>query len=333
MISNTQYISSAKTLNGALETWFIQNNLLGGLAPSFKESTLEPLNNNIVYLELFDFDTQFIEKLRKLGKKIILIHMGDELAKKDITAYLSADLVLRNYYFPDIFSRPDIKDRILWIPNGFRTGIGPRNPLTIKLASNREYLASFMGWIQNPDSFKRERDSFGRMVRGIRKSKNGRLDVFLRWFERKLHSNQERRTFSESTFNCDDLYLLSSSGFATGNNLGLYSAVMENSVFAPCPAGNSPETIRLYDALESGAIPITLEHEFIRSTDALAAIGDIPFPVLNSWDELPGFLSGMKLKLKNDPGLINALQSKCIVWWSDYKNFISNKIKQRIESL
>jgi hypothetical protein len=221
----------------------------------------------------------------------------------------------------------------LWIPNGLRTGIGPRNPLTIKLASRREYLASFMGWIQNPDSYKRERESFSRMVRRVRKSKKGRLDVFLSWCERKIHFSQERRNFSRSTFNCDDLYLLSSAGFATGNNLGLYSAVMENSVYAPCPAGNSPETIRLYDALESGVIPITLEHEFIRSKDALAAIGEVSFPVLNSWDELPDFLSGMKLKLKNDPDSINALQRKCIVWWSDYKRFISNQIKQRIESL
>jgi hypothetical protein len=333
MISNTHYVSSAKTLNGALETWFIQNNLLGGLPPAFKESTFELDHKNIIYLELFDFDAEFIEKIKNRGKKIVLIHMGDELAKKNISAYGSANLILRNYYFPDIFSRPDIKDRILWIPNGFRTGIGPRNPLTIKLASNREYLASFMGWIQNPDSFKRERDSFGRMVRGVRKSKKSRLDIFLRWIERKIHANQERRTFSESTFNCDDLYLLSSSGFATGNNLGLYSAVMENSVFAPCPAGNSPETIRLYDALESGAIPITLEHEFIRSTDALAALGEIPFPVLNSWDELPEFLSSMKLQLQDDPDLINALQTKCISWWSQYKIYISTQIKQRIESL
>ena len=72
---------------------------------------------------------------------------------------------------------------------------------------------------------------------------------------------------------------------------------------------------------------------FLRSKDALAAIGDVPFPVLNSWDELPEFLSSMKLQLKDDPNLIDALQSKCITWWTNYKAFISSQIKQRIESL
>jgi hypothetical protein len=334
MVNTACYISSPQTLNGALETWFIQNTLLGGAPISITDSKLSFSGaDEIIYLELFKLDTGLIEQARAEQKKVVLIHMGDEFAKKDISAYPQCDLILRNYYFPEIFSRPDLQNKILWIPNGFKSGVGPRSPESLQLANNRQHLASFMGWIDNPDSFKRERDSFGRMVRRVRKSKGERYASLSKWIERKIHFNTERRQFSTSTFQCEDLYLLSSTGFASGNNLGLYSAIMENSVFAPCPAGNSPETIRLYDALESGCIPISLDHLFLRSEQALAAIGPVPFPVLRSWDELPDFLSAMKKKLHSEPKAIALLQSQCMAWWSNYKQFISRKIADRISIL
>ncbi|WP_162785536.1 exostosin family protein [Polynucleobacter necessarius] len=49
-----------------------------------------------------------------------------------------------------------------------------------------------------------------------------------------------------------------SHGFVGGYNVGLYSTIMEDSIFAPCPSGNKSETIRLYDALELGCILIFL---------------------------------------------------------------------------
>lgn len=334
MISSAHYLSSPQTLNGALETWFIQNILLRGMPISVAGGDLTFSDTRkLIYLELFKLDLDLIKHAQSKGKKVVLIHMGDEFAKKDISAYGECDFILRNYYFPEIFERPDLKGKVLWIPNGFKSGVGPRTPQSLKPATNRQHLASFMGWIDNPDSFARERDSFGRMVRSVRKSKGGRYAAFLKWFERKIHFSSERRQFSTSTFQCEDLYLLSSSGFASGNNLGLYSAIMENSVFAPCPAGNSPETIRLYDALESGCIPISLDHLFLRSPEALAAIGPVPFPILKSWDELPEFLSSKKRQLLEDPKAISMLQEQCVTWWQRYKEFISQKVAERISEL
>ena len=333
MIPPLQYLSSPKTLNGALETWFVQNTLLGGTPISVLDQEIALDGEKIAYLELFQIDAKFIQELHAQAKKVILIHMGDEFAKKDTSAYPQCDLILRNYYFPELFSRSELKDRILWIPNGFKSGVGPRTPDSLQSATCRQHLASFMGWIDNPDSFAGERDSFGRMVRAVRKTKGERLSVFSKWLDRKLHRSQERCQFSRSSFVCEDLYLLSSGGFASGNNLGLYSAIMENSIFAPCPAGNSPETIRLYDALESGCIPICLDHLFLRSELALAAIGPVPFPILQSWDELPAFLTKMKVTLQEQPQLISELQQECIRWWAAYKEWIANTIAQRIAAL
>ena len=150
----------------------------------------------------------------------------------------------------------------MWAPNGFRTGVGPREPTILKNILSRQSLSAFLGWIDNPNSF-----------------------------------DQERVSFAKAAANCgDNLFVLPSTGFAGGYNVGLYSAIMEDSIFAPCPAGNSPETIRLYDALETGSIPISLEHEFLNSKEALGRIGLVPFPLLRSWNELPDFLQAMREK-------------------------------------
>lgn len=337
MILASKYLSTPKTLNGVLETWFVQNELLGGQPASILDASfewsLDSVSKNAIYLELFEINRGFIQKTHALGKKVALIHMGDEFAKKDISAYADCDLILRNYYFPELFSRTDLKDRLVWIPNGFKSGVGPRSPASLQPAVNRQHLASFMGWIHNPDSFAGERESFGRMVRSVRKTKGSRFAAFSKWLDRKVHFNKERRQFSKSTFECEDLYLLSSTGFASGNNIGLYSAIMENSIFAPCPAGNSPETIRLYDALESGCIPISLDHLFLRSEQALAAIGPVPFPIISSWEQLPEFLSQMKRKFHEDHQSIAQLQQECITWWTRYKQYIAGVIAQRISAL
>ncbi len=328
-----QLVSNDKTLNDAHEVRFIQDILLGGLPPQIKNHNPTLVGNPIVYLELFNPDIHFIDQVHSSGKKIALIHMGDIFAKKDISAYQKCDLILRCHYFPHIYEDPNLKNKILWIPHGYKTGVGPRNPDQILSIDRRTQFASFLGWIQNPDSFARERDSFLRMIRDVRKNPGERSNRFSKWFDRKRFRNNERRSFSKATFSCEDLYILSSSGFSAGKNVGLYSAILENSIFAPCPAGNSPETIRLYDVLECGAIPISLNHTFLTSPHALGEIGPVPFPILSSWDELPEFLRIMKADLHSNPNKIREMQKSCITWWSNYKSFITQKIHSALRNL
>ncbi len=328
-----QLIGDEQALNHAHEVRFIQDVLLKGCAYQLKSHEPQLFKETVVYLELFNPDYQWIRKLRSQGKKVVLIHMGDEFAKKDISAYGECDLVLRSYFFPEMFDHPHFQHKMVWIPNGYKSGVGPRPPQELLPVEHRTQFAAFLGWIHNPDSFNRERDSFARVVREVHKNPGERYMRFQRWFNRKRFSSQERRSFSSIALNSKDLYLLSSSGFASGKNVGLYSTFLENTVFAPCPAGNSPETIRLYDVLESGAIPISLDHEFLRSPLALGAIGDVPFPILKHWEELPAFLSTMKECLIENPMEIHALQQKCIRWWAAYKTFIQEKIESQLRLL
>lgn len=294
-----QIISTPDSLNGALETWFIQNDLFGG-APYTLGVNPELLSNSAtVYLELNQINIDIIRHIKSLGNKVILYHMGGERLDKDISAYAECDLVVRNYYFPSIINTAGLGRKVMWAPNGFRTGVGPRAANNLKSSLQRQSLASFLGWINNASSY-----------------------------------NNERASFAGPATACgQNLYLMPSNGFAGGYNVGLYSAIMEDSIFTPCPSGNNPETIRLYDALELGCIPISLSHEFLLSKDALASIGPVPFPILGSWAELPEFLERMKVKALTNPGEILDLQRSCINWWTDFKIAIQNKISEQIQAL
>lgn len=298
-MSQLHIVSTPDTLNGALETWFIQNDLLGGApySPGFNPEKIR--NSTVVYLELGEINPGLIQAIKSAGNKVVLFHMGDERADKNIALYSACDLVIRNYYFSHIVSTVAGSPKVFWVPNGFRTGVGPREAGVLKRAYQRQAVAAFLGWINNAASYQGERVGF-----------------------------------SKAAALCgENLFVMPSNGFAAGYNVGLYSAILEDSIFAPCPAGNSPETIRLYDALEVGAIPISLKHDFLVSEDALAAIGPIPFPIIDSWEQLPSYLVQMKSLLSTNPAEIIKMQADCIDWWTCYKQAIASRISDSISQL
>jgi hypothetical protein len=298
-MSQLHIISTPDTLNGALETWFIQNDLLGGApySPGFDPEKIH--HSTVVYLELGEINPGLIQALKSAGNKVVLFHMGDERADKNIALYSTCDLVIRNYYFSRVLSAVAGSPKVLWAPNGFRTGVGPRRAGALRQANQRQAIAAFLGWINNAASYQGERASFAKAA----------------------------------ALCGENLFVLPSNGFAGGYNVGLYSAILEDSIFAPCPAGNSPETIRLYDALEVGAIPISLKHNFLVSENALAAIGPVPFPIIDSWEQLPSYLVQMKSVMSANPADIIKLQANCIDWWTRYKQAIAGRISDSIQQL
>lgn len=329
-----QIVSSLKSLDGAQESWFIQNILFQGAPYNTEFDPKKSESPVVIYLELYEINLELISKIKSSGKKVVLYHMGDELADKDISAYEACDLIIRNYFFPEILNHPELTHKILWSPNGCKTGVGPRASHTIQKVSSRQYLACFLGWLSNVASFNGERALFSEAVSAWSGTKKRRTKNVTQWLKNYLSLSKEYLAFAKVAPNCNtDLHLLSSTGFSSGYKVGPYSAVMEDSVFAPCPAGNSPETIRLYDALEMGCIPISLDHAFIKSPNALAEFGLPPFSILATWEELPTFLKKMKEKMVAHPQEIQQMQDDCIAWWENYKKHIAQKIVQRIEDL
>ena len=103
-----QIISSPKTLNAILESGFVQNLLFQGAPYSTEFDPKKSTGNVVVYLELYEINLDLINKIKATGKKVILYHMGDELANKDISAYTACDLIIRNYFFEKINSNTQI---------------------------------------------------------------------------------------------------------------------------------------------------------------------------------------------------------------------------------
>jgi hypothetical protein len=329
-----QIISSLKSLDGAQESWFIQNILFQGAPYSTEFDPKKSTSKTVVYLELYEINADLINNIKAAGKKVVLYHMGDELADKDITSYAACDLIIRNYYFPEILNRPELAHKILWAPNGCKTGVGPRESRTLQAVASRQYLSCFLGWLSNSASFNGERALFSEVVTAWNGSQKRRTKNVVLWLKYYLSLSKEYLAFTRVAPSCkEDLHLLSSNGFSSGYKVGPYAAIMEESVFAPCPAGNSPETIRLYDALECGCIPISLDYAFLKSPNALAEFGLPPFAILSSWDQLPAFLQKMKHKISSNPAEIQKMQDDCTTWWQNYKNNIAQKIAHRIESL
>lgn len=287
--------ASPTTLNNALEVGFVRDVIFQNKPFS---TGLDIIKNEriIIYLELNEIDMKFIALAKKEGKKIILYHMGDEQGK-NLGLYPHFDFVIRNYFIKDFNYIESTK--VMWSPNGYKTGLGLRSHLFIKPSCRRKSFASFLGWLDNPKSFNDERFIFRRVAQKIPNL----------------------------------LYVNDTEGFAKGYNLGLYAAMMEDSIFGPCPAGNSPETIRLYDALELGTIPITLKHEFICSKFALGEIGPPPFPQLDGWNQLPDYLSQMQNLANLNFNEIQKIQDECLSWWQTYKIHISHKVATRISNL
>jgi len=250
----------------------------------------------VIYLELAGADINYIQSLKSRGNRVVLFQMGDEYGKKTREAYDLCDGVIKNYHFGEIFETPRWKGKIFWSPNGFKSGVGPRDPARLKPVQDRGFLASFMGWLSNAGSYHDERSAFQAQIENC-----------------KPH-----------------LFVNPSAGFSGGFNVGLYSTVLESSVFCPCPAGNSPETIRLYDVLETGCIPISLRHDFL---DSPFALGGVPFPIIDSWEHLPRFLAEQQMLREREPQRLVDLQRTVIDWWQMRQAEIAGQIGRFVYDL
>jgi hypothetical protein len=290
-------ITNESTANRILESWFVQNVFLQGL-PVGWESEGEFLSRaTVVNIKVGKPNAALIDSLTARDNKFVLYHMGDEVgATFDRDCYLKCDLVLRNYYLARIFEDPDLRAKTVWVPNGFKSGIGPRRPDTLRKASRRRFLSTFLGWVDNENAFGNERAKF--------------RDMALR--------------------HPDDVLLRQTPHFSGGYNPGLYAMTMEHSIFAPCPAGNSPETIRLYDALELGCIPVSLRHDFLAATAALA---NPPFPVISSWSDFPSLMKRMRDLQTAKPDALDAMQAECVEWWQNLKSERASQIAARFLDL
>jgi len=110
-------------------------------------------------------------------------------------------------------------------------------------------------------------------------------------------------------------------------------------VFALLPWGVHAETIRLYDAMECGAIPVLAgKHPFLQKmADAVGEPGGLPpFVFLDSWDDLVPYIRGLTqdLQLRRQTTLraLASTQKRVITFWKDFQRVQQLQIRDLIDS-
>lgn len=136
------------------------------------------------------------------------------------------------------------------------------------------------------------------------------------WFFAGQVTHDSRRKCVEALKDLPDGKLVGSEGFAQGLPYPEYIQNLCRSKIIPCPEGYaSPDSFRLYEALEAGCIPIVRNKAFWT-----LMFGEVPFPVVNEWAELPDLIN----HLKDRPDIAN----RCSAWWQLKKRELRWKILQ-----
>jgi hypothetical protein len=296
------------TLNKVLEAYFIKEVLLGALGRPVRVIVFDKDEERVFADDLLivvrhanretNDNVAYLAEARRRGcRNLGVFHMGDEYGDVDLSFYADADYVIRNYHFPHALKTPtEGRPRmVLWAPNGFATGVGPRDMERQLSMSARSIVAFFCGYMGAPERSP-ERHAMVRVV-------------------------QEHRL---------PAVLIGTGGFSQGLSPSEYAGHLENTRFALVPKGNSPETIRLYDALEAGCIPIALETPFFTATGAL---GSAPFVILRSWQELPAFLDDYLAKARaGNSDHLEDRRRAIASWWRDFKAAQQRKIKMAVDA-
>lgn len=126
--------------------------------------------------------------------------------------------------------------------------------------------------------------------------------------------------------------LIETQGFTQGLPHSLYYSNMASAKIVPCPSGPAtPDTFRLYEALEAGCLPIVdsrtpKDAEPTGYWSQLFGLDELPFPIVDEWTELPGL---MQYHLDVWPSTAN----KAFAWWQGYKRQLGYQIHDDISHL
>jgi len=278
--SPVKILTSHRVLQSCLELEFLFECIFPGVPCVTRLSDCGGAST-VVYLE-YDLDAKLCEQISRT-QNLLIYHLGDETAIKDLSGYVFAKAVFRNYYHERIFADLRFTDRLYWMPNGFRNGLKNQHRHAIRPVSERPVLASFIGWLSNPNAVANERAAF--------------------------------QSIAPACANL--LQCIPTQGFAGGFSPHLYKALLEDAVFAPCPAGNAAETIRLFDAMECGCIPISLKHPFLQRAICMA---NPPFEFLDRWEDLPHRLKSLEALQRDEPARLVKMQDAVKTYWRALKS-------------
>jgi hypothetical protein len=122
---------------------------------------------------------------------------------------------------------------------------------------------------------------------------------------------------------------VSTSGFTQGEPPDKYARLMFMAKVAPAPSGAfSPDSFRLYEALEAHAVPIAddISPEYDSEGYWRRLFPDAPFPILTNYNDLPGYIGDV---LADYPRIANRIAA----WWIGYKRALARALRKDLGDL
>lgn len=125
--------------------------------------------------------------------------------------------------------------------------------------------------------------------------------------------------------------LIETGGFTQGLPQPLYYSNMASAKVVPCPSGPmTPDTFRLYEALEAGCLPIADS----RTPNDAEPTGywqqlfgeEVPFPVVDDWGALPGLIEYHR-------DVWPSTANRAFAWWQGYKRRLTYQMHDDINQL
>ena len=279
-----------QVLETVLESSFVRSVLLSKINRPQRWIAMEegdelPLVDDLLVVSFGDPVTYF-QALRERGfKHIGFFQVGDEKGDATCESYDLVDYVIRNYHFPHQLAHKS--EHISWVPNGWARGVGPVADWDHLSFQDRTVPAFFSGFIGQGDDQISDRVAMLNVVQD----------------------------------NAIEALMATTSGFGQGLGPAAYAAHMGNTRYALIPSGRSPETIRFYDALELGAIPVVIDGDWLHAADGLGVLGRPPLVILNSWSELPAFLKSV-----SDVNTAEQQRLDCVRWWQKIKDHYATRV-------
>ena len=283
-----------RVLDGVLEAQFLRREVLGSLARPQRWIALEdgqplPELDDLLICSFGDCG-EVLRGLRAQGRHHIgVLHLGDETGRDDLGFYADADYVLRNYFRAGLPAAGGRCRRIVWIPNGWATGVGPADPARHLPFAARRHEMFFAGHAGSDTAPLIDRQAM--------------LDA--------LRARGKPAT------------VILTDGFGQGLGAQAYAGYLADARFALAPAGNAAETIRFYDALECGALPIITDAPWLHDPEGAGWSGPPPVPTLTGWSEL----AAIDLGRHGEDDRASAVD-----WWRALKAHTAVRVAETIEA-
>lgn len=232
------------------------------------------------------FDTSQFHREGPEPRRRVLWHTSDEKMRHRGVMYAGFDAVIRNHFDP----RMGWKKNVVTFPLGYLSGfVGePRTDV-----GPRKYLWAFVG-----AGYKRQRqdlmDAFADFPHGYMRLSSG---------------------WSSSP---GDLEPISQEELAS---------VYAESDFVLCPQGiNHPDTFRIMEALQCGAIPVMVK--FLGRDYARYTFGNHPFVVANTWSEAAEILR----HFHENPELLSKRKKEANDWYVAYRRQLLHFFRRIVTS-